>query len=323
MRIFIGLVLMACVLLSGKTAVGGEKDMSAPKVGTMRFSKLRDDFPKQKAYALTADDPLYALVGFGKSWRDLMKNVNKGTSVVVKLVVAGREKASHAFYPGVESFAGATYVLDVAPEPEHATQFTYNITKALGDLPPGKHPLKLRLWSFSAASSSRILAEGSFTFVATAAGRDRLKKLVAAIKEAKNKKRAPAKPKPAAGPKVVVRRGGSELLFFRGDEVVLNGSVVGKIEGKHVRKAGSIVGEMRGKTFRHEGADTWSLDKGNLYAGTEIRWQGAILGDIRKDGTIWWDGSSWGSVMPYGGSETETMRIVAALYYWSDFFKRK
>jgi hypothetical protein len=321
MRWKLGLLISVCVILSPGTAAGEEKDMSAPAAGRMRFSKVPDDFAKQKNYTFTASDSIYALVGFGRPWRELMKKADGSTSVVVKLVL-GRKEFKHSFYPGKESFSKDTYVLDVAPTPEHATQFTYNITKALGALPPGKHALKLRLWSFAAASRSRNLAEGSFTFVSTTDGQKRLLALVAAIKEAKNKKRAPPKVQPDAGKKVVVRRDGSELLFFRGDEVVLGGAVVGKIEGKHVRKAGSIVGEMRGKTFRHEGADAWLLDNGNLYQGIEVRWNGAILGDIRKDGTIWREGSSWGSVKPYAGTEAETMRLVAALYYWSDFFKK-
>jgi len=315
------LVLLASVLLLAGTAMGAEKDMSAPVAGTMRLSKTADDFPRQAKYTVTAEAPIYALVGFGKPWRELMKKTGKGTSVVLKLVVGRQEKAQHAFYPSPESFEKDTFVLEVAPEPERATQFTYNITKALGALPPGTHVLKLRLWSFSAASNSRVLAEGSFTFVSTAAGQQALLKRAAAIKEAKYKRRTP--PKPETGKKVIVRRNGSELLLFRGDEIVLNGAVVGKFEGKRVRKNGSLVGELRGKTFRHEGADTWLLDKGNLYSGIEIRWDGAILGDVRKDGTIWWEGSSWGSVKPYAGTEDETMRLVAALYYWSDFFKRK
>jgi hypothetical protein len=316
------LAIILSVLLCSASAAGDEKDMSAPAAGTMRFSKTNDHFPKEKEYVFSADDPIYALVGFGKPWRELMKKVGKGTSAVVKLVVGDEEKQYHAFYPGLESFANETYVLDVAPEPERATQFTYNITKALGALPPGRHQVKVRLWSFAAATEGGVLAEGGFTFVATKEGQKRLTDLAAAIKEAKNKKRTPAPAKPA-GKKVVVRRGGSDLLVLRGDEIVLNGSVVGKFEGPRVRKEGSLVGEMRGKVFRHEGADAWKLDKGNLYAGIEIRWDGAILGDIRKDGTIWWEGSSWGSVKPYGGTEPEAMRIVAALYYWSDYFKKK
>ena len=321
MRWSLGLMLFVGLLLAPGTAAGDEKDMSAPAAGKMRFSKVLDDFPKQKKYAFTSSDSIYALVGFGKPWREVMKKADRSTSVVVKLIV-GKKEFRHTFYPGAESFAKSTFVLDIAPEPERATQFTYNITKALGELPPGRHALKIRLWSFAASSSSRNLAEGSFAFVSTTEGQKRLLKLSAAIKEAKNKKRAPAKKQPGAGKKVVVRRDGSELLFFRGDEIVLGGSAVGKIEGKNVRKAGSIVGEMRGKVFRHEGADTWQLDKGNLYQGTEVRWNGAILGDIRKDGTIWREGSSWGSVKPYAGTEAETMRLVAALYYWSDFFRK-
>jgi len=41
---------------------------------------------------------------------------------------------------------------------------------------------------------------------------------------------------------------------------------------------------------------------------------------IRSDGTIWREGSSWGTVKPHGASAQETMRVMTALYYFSDYF---
>ena len=117
-----------------------------------------------------------------------------------------------------------------------------------------------------------------------------------------------------------ISKDGIILLYLRGDEIVKEGSVVGNFDGDQVRKDGSIVGEIQGDVFRHEGSDVWKLDKGNLYSGIEIRLEGSIIGDIRSDGTIWRDGSSWGTVKPYVASTEETMRIMTALYYFSDYF---
>lgn len=319
----LGTVLLACVLLAAGTAVGDEDPMKPPEAGTMRFSTSADSFPVTKQpVEFTAADSIYALVGFGKPWRELMKSTKKGTNAVLRLHVGGEFKKHHLFFPAPESFEKDTYVLEVVPEPAKATQFTYDIPKFMASLAPGKHQLTVELWSFAAKEGT--LAKGSFTFVATEDGQKRLLAVAEAIKEAKQKKQAAAaKPPKPTQPRVTVRKGGSELLYFRGDEIVLNGAMVGKIEGSHVRKGGAIVGEIRGTTFRHEGSDKWKLDQGNLYPGREIRWEGAVIGDIRKDGTIWWEGSSWGSVKPYGGNDAETMRIFAALWYFSDFFRKK
>lgn len=122
---------------------------------------------------------------------------------------------------------------------------------------------------------------------------------------------------------VEVRKDGSELLYVRKNEIVKNGTVVGRFDGNKVRRDGSIVGEIRGDVFYHEGTEVWKLDQGNLYRGIEVRWDGSILGDVRADGTIWWEGSRWGSLKPYKATRAETMRLVVALYYFSDYFKRK
>ena len=76
---------------------------------------------------------------------------------------------------------------------------------------------------------------------------------------------------------VEVRKDGSELLYLRKNEIVKNGTVVGQFDGNKVRRDGSIVGEIRGDVFFHEGTEVWKLDKGNLYRGIEIRWDGSIL----------------------------------------------
>ena len=90
--------------------------------------------------------------------------------------------------------------------------------------------------------------------------------------------------------------------------------MAGSFDENQVRKDGSIVGEIRGDMFRHEGVDIWKLDKGNLHKGTEVRWDGSIVGDVRSDGTVWWQGSHWGSVKPYEGTQQETMRVLTAHY---------
>jgi cytoskeletal protein CcmA (bactofilin family) len=95
-----------------------------------------------------------------------------------------------------------------------------------------------------------------------------------------------------------ISKDGTIILYLRGDEIVEDGSIVGNFDGDQVRKDGSIVGEIRGDVFRHEGSEVWKLDKGNLYSGIEIRLEGSIIGDIRSDGTIWQEGSSWGTVKP-------------------------
>ena len=118
-----------------------------------------------------------------------------------------------------------------------------------------------------------------------------------------------------------ISKDGVILLYLRGDEIVKDGAVVGNFDGDQVRKDGSIVGQIQGDVFRHEGSEVWKLDKGNLYEGIEIRLEGSIIGDIRSDGAIWKNGSSWGKVEPYRGSADETMRIMAALYYFSDYFQ--
>jgi hypothetical protein len=119
-----------------------------------------------------------------------------------------------------------------------------------------------------------------------------------------------------------ISKDGVIILYLRGDEdeIVKDGSVVGKFDGKQVRRDGSVVGEIRGDVYRHEGSEVWKLDKGNLYPGIEIRLEGSIIGDIRPDGTIWHEGASWGTVKPYKGSKEETMKIMVALYYFSDYF---
>ena len=126
---------------------------------------------------------------------------------------------------------------------------------------------------------------------------------------------------PYAG-SVRISRDGTVILYLRGDEIVKDGSVVGSFDGNQVRKDGSIVGEIRGDVFRHEGVEIWKLDKGNLYNGTEVRWDGSIVGDVRADGTVCWQGSHWGAVKPYQGTRQETMRVLGALYYFSDYFQR-
>ena len=60
----------------------------------------------------------------------------------------------------------------------------------------------------------------------------------------------------------------------------------------------------------------------------EIVKNGTVVGEfdgsnVRADGTIWWEGSRWGSLKPYKATRTETMRLVVALYYFSDYFKKK
>ncbi len=120
-----------------------------------------------------------------------------------------------------------------------------------------------------------------------------------------------------------ISKDGTVILYLRQDEIVKDGSVVGTFDGNRVRRDGSLVGEIRGDLFRHEGADVWKLDKGNLYKGIEVRLDGSIIGDIRSDGTIWLQGSRWGQIKPYKGKRPETMRALAALYYFSDFFQEE
>lgn len=122
---------------------------------------------------------------------------------------------------------------------------------------------------------------------------------------------------------IQISKDGVVILYLRKNEIVKDGSVVGRFDGNQVRRDGSIVGESRGDVFRHEGVDRWNLDKGNLYKGTEVRWDGSIVGDIRSDGTVWWQGSRWGSVKPYEGTQQETIRVLAALYYFSDYFQKE
>jgi hypothetical protein len=126
-------------------------------------------------------------------------------------------------------------------------------------------------------------------------------------------------PDPYAGA-TTISKDGVIILYLRGNEIVKDGSVVGNFDGDQIRKEGSIVGEIRGDAYRHEGSEVWKLDKGNLYPGTEIRLEGSIIGDIRSDGTIWREGASWGTVKPYGAGTEKTMKIMAALYYFGDYF---
>jgi cytoskeletal protein CcmA (bactofilin family) len=128
-------------------------------------------------------------------------------------------------------------------------------------------------------------------------------------------------PDPYAGA-TAVSRDGVIILYLRGNEIVKDGSVVGNFDGDQVRKDGSIVGEIRGDVYRHEGSEVWKLDKGGLYPGIEIRLEGTVVGDIRSDGTIWREGASWGAVKPYKANSAETMKIMAALYYFSDYFAK-
>ncbi len=95
-----------------------------------------------------------------------------------------------------------------------------------------------------------------------------------------------------------ISKDGAIILYLRGNEIVKDGSVVGNFDGNQVRRDGSIVGEIRDDAFRHEGSEVWKLDQGNLYSGIEIRLEGSIIGDIRSDGTIWREGSSWGTTVP-------------------------
>ncbi|MHC4406635.1 MAG: hypothetical protein ACYTG0_43990, partial [Planctomycetota bacterium] len=122
---------------------------------------------------------------------------------------------------------------------------------------------------------------------------------------------------------VRISRDGVIILYLRKNEIVKDGAVVGGFDETHVRRNGSLVGEIRGGAFRHEGVEIWKLDKGNLYQGTEIRWDGAIVGEIRSDGTVWRQGSRWGTVTPHDGTQQAIMRVLAALYYFSDYFQKE
>lgn len=318
-----------CILLALAflpiTVVLAEEEAPAP--GTMRFSKTADAFPKDAKPVFTGEDTIYALCGFGKPWRELMRKADKGTSAVIKLYEGNTQKRSAAFYPGEAAFQEDTFVLEIVPDPATATQFPYFIVDTLSKYPPGTYELKVELWSFDATTKDHVLAQGALTFKATAAGQTRLAGLVKALKEARKRRQEkqskPEKPKPPQGPLVKVRHDGADFLQIRGKEIVKDGAVVGSFDGTSVRKGGSIVGEIKGKVFRHEGSDRWHLDKGNLYPGIEIRWEGAIIGSIEKSGRITWEGSEWGHVKPYEGTEEETMRIFAALWYFSDYFRKK
>ena len=295
--------------------------------GTMQFSNSADDFPADLKILFTGTSDGYALVRFNRPWRELMRKATKDTSAVIKLYEGNTQLRSAMFQPGEASFAKDTFVLEVIPNPATSTQFPVFIVDTLSKLPDGKHRLMVELWSFDAATKDRILAQGKLSFTSTEAGRQRLVGLVKTLKAAKKKyleaKKRPPKPKPPQPPVVQVRHEGADFLQLRGDEIVKDGAVVGRFDGMQVRKAGSIVGEIKGTVFRHEGSDKWKLDAGNLYPGTEIRWEGAVIGSIEKSGRITWEGSEWGRVNPYAGKPEEIMRLFAALYYFSDYFRRK
>jgi len=335
-----GYVLFALVAISVAVVVGAPlrpvvADEGAPPAGTMRFSTSAEAFPADAEPVATGDDTIYALCGFGKPWGELMSATDKDTPVVVKLYEGNTQKRSATFRPGAAAFAKDTFVLEIAPDPETATQFPYFIVDTLAKYPVGKHALTFELWSFQATTKDKILARGTLTFVATETGRKRLAGLVGALKEARKRyveaqraAEAAAAPKPEPDPEpqpaqVKVRHEGADFLQLRGDEIVKDGAVVGSFDGTTVRKGGSIVGEIKGEVFRHEGSEKWKLDRGNMYSGLEIRWEGAIIGSIEKSGRITWEGSEWGNVKPYTATPEETMRIFAALYYFSTYFQRK
>jgi hypothetical protein len=317
----IGILLVVLLGIAGGRVAAEEEAPAPPPPGTLRFSPQSDAFPVGGPEAYGPDGRVYALANLGKPWKELMKRARKDTSAVVRLFVGNEQKGTAAFYPGLEAFERDLFVIEVLPDPETATQFLFGLPRGLAQLPPGRHDVRVQLWSFDATTPENVLAEGTFAFVATEEGKQQLADLEQALRAAKVR-RTEAQPKPEAKPesRTTVRRGGSDLLYLRGDEVVLEGAVVGRFEGDKFRKGGSIVGEIRGTLYRHEGADAWSLDRGNLFPGREIRYQGAIIGDVRSDGGIWKDGSDWGSVKPYGATDPETMRVVVALFYFADFF---
>lgn len=316
------LALVIPVVGLGTTATRAEEEAppKPPAAGTMRFSTSATAFPANVKAEYRPQDAIYALVGFGKPFRELLKQADKSTNVVVKLFEGDRQLASHLFFPQVESFEGATWVLEIVPDPASTTQFNHKVARALAGLPVGKHALKVVLWSFKALKND--LAVGTFTFHATEEGKADLVARADRIQEAKKRSKSD-EPKKASAPKIQVRHDGADFLQIEGDRIRKDGSFVGSFDGDTVRRDGSIVGEIKGTVFRHEGADAWSLDKGNLYAGTEIRFDGSVIGAIESSGRITWEGSEWGTVKPYGGTPQETMRIFAALYYFSDYFRKR
>jgi hypothetical protein len=327
MRNPVGILVLATlvVALTPLSIVRGEDDpapLRPPPAGEIRFSASATAFPEDPKPVFGGAQTIYGLVGFGGPFADLLQRADKGTNVVLKLFEGEEQLTSHLFFPPVEAFDEEMYVLEVVPDPARTTQFNHKFARALAELEPGPHQLRIALWSFRAKETENDLASGTLTYTATAEAKAQLLQMADKIEEAKRAGTPPPPPPPAV-PLVKVRHQGADFLQLRGDEIVKDGAVVGSFDGASVRRGGSIVGEIRGTTFRHEGADAWSLDQGNLYPGTEIRYEGSIIGSIEASGRITWEGSEWGNVSPFEGKPEETMRIFAALFYFSNYFQKR
>jgi len=289
--------------------------------GTIKFANTREMKQFVSKPSCKTGDTIYGLAEFDVPLVELFRAKRDRHTVVVKLSVDRKPIATSVFFlTGDElSKVGKSLILEIAANPNDQSQNNFKIPRTLGGLPAGKHRVDIAFWSLDAKDSSKNFAEGSLTLESSESGNQKLLAIARAIED---RKQTPRASDPYAGA-VAIRRDGSILLYLRGNEIVKDGAVVGRFEKTQVRKNGSIVGEIRGKTFRHEGTEVWKLDKGNLYSGIEVRLDGSIVGDIRADGRVWREGSAWGSVKPYQGTEEETMRVVAALYYFSDFLQNR
>ena len=291
-----------------------------PKTVPLRFSAQPDAAP-DKASALPASGWIYGHAAFAAPLRKRMQQEPK-LNAVVKLLKGQQQLTSWLFFLSKEQLDSSSLVVEVLADPRKAKQYNYKIPQALSRLPAGTHELKIQVWSMY-APPQRTLAEGTLKVTIAEGDAERLTKLGKDLKAAKRyadelKRKAPTLPRGTS-----IKHNGVEILLLKDDVIVKDGAVVGTFDGITVRKQGAIVGKMRDGEYRHEGSDAFQLTKGHRYPGTEIRYEGSIIGAITDDGNITWEGAQWGLVKPFDKSVKQKTRVFVALYLFSNYFRRK
>lgn len=300
--------------------VGSALAKDAPKTLPLKFSAKADTAP-DKPTALPASGWIYGHATFAAPLKARMEQAPK-LNAVVKLFKGDQQLTSWLFWLSKEQLDAKDFVVEILADPATAKQFNYKIPRALARLPVGTHNLRVQVWSMY-APPQRTLAEGAFAVTIAASDAEQLTKLAKNLKAGKRyqeelKRKAPTQPRGTS-----IKHDGVEILLLKDDVIVKDGAVVGSYDGITIRKNGAIVGKMRDGEYRHEGSDAFQLTKGHRYPGTEIRYEGSIIGAITKDGNITWEGAQWGLVKPFDNSVKQKTRVFVALYLFSNYFRKK
>ncbi len=317
-RTMILLGLSLCLLPASRVLAKGA---GTPKTVPLRFSAKADVVPK-KAPALAASGWVYGHATFATPLTERFEKKASKVNAVVKLLKGDRQLTSWLFWITDKQRAASTLVVEILTDPASSKQYNHKIPEALARLGVGTHELTVQVWSMY-APPERTLAAGKLKITVADGDAAKLTELAKDLKAAKRhaaelKRKAPTKPRG-----VSIKHDGVEILLLKDDVIVKDGAVVGSFDGTTIRKGGAIVGKMRDGEYRHEGSEAFQLTKGHRYPGTEIRYEGSIIGAITDTGNITWEGAQWGLVKPFDNSVKQKTRVFIALYLFSDFFRKK